>query len=209
MSLQATGVTVRRGTLDLLSEVSVAAHAGELLAVVGPSGAGKSTLLAVLGGLVVPSDGSVTLDGGPVDRARVAVVLQAYGLVSVLTAAENVEIALQAAGCARPRVRTLAAAAIALVGLTRRADNLVEELSGGEQQRVALARALVVRPDVLLADEPTAELDAEGRARVLAVLRDLATAGATVVLATHDQDIAAACTHRVVLRGGRRCSDVD
>lgn len=205
MSLRADGVTVRRGTLDLLHDVSAEAHAGELLAVVGPSGAGKSTLLGVLGGLIVPDEGSVTLDGGPVDQARIAVVLQAYGLVSVLTAAENVEIALQAAGYPRPRVRALAADVIALVGLTRRADSLVEELSGGEQQRVALARALVVAPDVLLADEPTAELDAEARARVLAVLRDLAASGATVVLATHDEDISAACAHQVVLRGGRRC----
>lgn len=205
MSLRADNVTVRRGTLSLLDDVSVEAAAGELLAVVGPSGAGKSTLLGVLGGLIAPDGGSVSLDGGPVDPARIAVVLQSYGLVSVLTAAENVEVALQAAGHGRQRVRSAAAEAIALVGLTRRADNLVEELSGGEQQRVALARALAVGPEVLLADEPTAELDAAARGRMLAVFRDLASAGAIVVLATHDEDIAAACAGRVVLRGGRRC----
>ncbi len=205
MSLRADNVTVRRGTLSLLHEVSLEAPAGELLAVIGPSGAGKSTLLGVLGGLIAPDGGGVTLDGGPVDPARIAVVLQSYGLVSVLTAAENVEVALQAAGYGRARVRSGAAEALALVGLTRRADNLVEELSGGEQQRVALARALAVGPEVLLADEPTAELDAAARGRMLAVFRDLASSGAIVVLATHDEDIAAACAGRVVLRGGRRC----
>ncbi len=205
MSLRAEHVTVRRGTLSLLHEVSLEAPAGELLAVVGPSGAGKSTLLGVLGGLIDPDAGSVSLDGRPVDPARIAVVLQSYGLVSVLTAAENVEVALQAAGYGRARVRSVAAEALALVGLTRRADNLVEELSGGEQQRVALARALAVGPEVLLADEPTAELDAAARGRMLAVFRDLASGGAIVVLATHDEDIAASCAGRVVLRGGRRC----
>ena len=209
--LRARGVSVRRGPLQLLSDVDVTALAGEPLAVVGPSGSGKSTLLSVLSGLQRPDGGAVTLDGQPLAqvpalRRRVAVVLQGYGLVSVLTAAENVEVVLRAHGLPRRAVRTRTAAALELVGLAGRGDHLVEELSGGEQQRVALARALAVEPEVLIADEPTAELDAASRARVLQLLVERADAGLVLVLATHDPEVADVCAHRLHLSRGATTS---
>ncbi len=206
--LAASSLTVTRGRTALLDGVSLEAQSGEPVAVVGPSGAGKSTLLAVLAGLTRPDRGVVTLDdvqlGQVVDlRARVSVVLQSYGLVGILTASENIEVVLHAAGWPRGRIRTVAAKALADVGLTGRADNLVEELSGGEQQRVALARALAREPQVLIADEPTAELDAVSRGHVLALLRQVAADGAVVVLATHDDEVADACPRRLHLAHGR------
>lgn len=208
VGLQARGLSVHRGPLQLLDDVHVDARPGEPLAVVGPSGSGKSTLLAVLSGLQRPDAGDVTLDGQPLAavphlRRRVAVVLQGYGLVSLLTAAENVEVVLRSQGLTRAAVRDRTAEALDLVGLADRAEHLVEELSGGEQQRVALARALAVEPDVLLADEPTAELDAASRARVLQLLAARAEAGLVLVVATHDLDVAATCPQTLRLAAGR------
>jgi putative ABC transport system ATP-binding protein len=130
-------------------------------------------------------------------------VFQSYGLLSLLTAAENVELAQQARGDSRAVIARQTAAALAAVGLAERGDHLVEELSGGEQQRVALARALVGDPDLVLADEPTAELDEQNRARVISLLTQVPAAGRTLVLATHDPDVAAACEVVLHLRDGR------
>ena len=208
MTLAASGLVLRRGPATLLDGVAVTVRAGEPLAVVGPSGSGKSTLLSVLAGLQRPDRGEVTLDGTPLARVpglrrRVAVVLQGYGLVSLLTAAENVEVVLRAHGLPRAQVRSRTAQSLELVGLGARGDHLVEELSGGEQQRVALARALAAEPDVLLADEPTAELDAGSRERVLALLAERAAAGLVLVLATHDPEVAASCPSVLRLAAGR------
>ena len=132
---------------------------------------------------------------------------QSFGLLSLLTAAENVELALQGLDRrrrpARGRLREAARDALDTVGLSTRADNLVEELSGGEQQRVALARALVTSPDLLLADEPTAQLDPANRERVTELLLGLARSGATVVIATHDDDLSSRCTAVITLRDGQ------
>ena len=208
-TLTAAGLVYVRAGRRILDGVDFDVRPGERLAVTGPSGAGKSTLLAIVAGLEAPDAGRITLDSRPVLpgadpalRRRVGVVLQGYGLLSLLSAAENVELTLQARGHSRRDVRQQAQTALASVGLAARADHLVEELSGGEQQRVAIARALVGRPDVLLADEPTAELDAENRERILQLLLGLTETGAAVVLATHDPDVAGRCDRRVHLDAG-------
>jgi ABC-type lipoprotein export system ATPase subunit len=193
----------------ILDGVSVNANAGRLLAICGPSGAGKSSLLALLGGLLVPSGGSVALDdtrvhaGDESMRLRISMVLQGYGLVSALTARENVAITLQARRVTRDEVRRRTEAALAEVGLAEVADHLIEDMSGGQQQRVAVARALVAQPDVLLADEPTAELDAENRERIVELLVRLGHAGAIVVIASHDPDVVGRCDDVLELDAGR------
>jgi putative ABC transport system ATP-binding protein len=193
----------------VLREVSVTAPPGRLVAVTGPSGAGKTTLLWTMAGLLRPAGGAVTLDGVAVrDRDQAAgegvvLVPQDHGLAAVLTAAENLRVALLAAGAPPADARRTAAAALARLGLTGQADQLVEELSGGQRQRTAVARGLALRGDVLLADEVTSELDAANRRRVLRLLREEADRGAAVVLATHDPEAAAACDAELRLADGR------
>jgi putative ABC transport system ATP-binding protein len=193
----------------VLDGVDVRAEPGRMLAVCGPSGAGKSSLLALLGGLLAPSGGSISFDGvavrvgDPALRRRVALVLQGYGLVTALTARENVAITLQAHGLARDDVRNRTETALADVGLVEVADHLIEDMSGGQQQRVAVARALAGAPDVLLADEPTAELDAENRERIIDLLAAAARAGSVVVIASHDPDVVGRCDDVLELDAGR------
>jgi putative ABC transport system ATP-binding protein len=196
--LDARGLRYVRDGQTILVGVDVTVDPGESLAVTGPSGSGKSSLLAVIAGLVRPTTGEVNLDGVPLTgfagpATGVALVLQGYGLVSLLTAAENIEVALRAAG--RPAAAAPAAArtALAELGLEAHADQLVEELSGGQQQRVAVARALALKPKLLIADEPTAELDPAARAVVLARIFDVVTGGGALVVATHDPEVAARC----------------
>jgi len=207
--LVAERVDVTRAGREVLTDVSLTAHPGRLLALTGPSGSGKSTLLAVLAGLEPATSGRVRLGEEPIGprtpdlRRRCGVVLQGYGLVSLLTAAENVELVLQAQRLPRAGIAVRAAEALAAVGLSDVGDHLVEQLSGGQQQRVAVARALVGRPALLLADEPTAELDADNRDRVLDLLAAHARSGAVVVLATHDREVADAADSELVLHDGR------
>jgi ABC-type lipoprotein export system ATPase subunit len=204
----ARSVGVVRSGRQVLSDVSLTAPAGEITALSGPSGSGKSTLIAVLAGLEAASSGDVVWGDtviGPRSRDlrhRCGLVLQGYGLVSLLSAAENVELVLQARGCPRAEVLERSREALAAVGLEGAEDHLVEQLSGGQQQRVAIARAVVGRPEVLLADEPTAELDAATRDRVLHVLLAEAHRGAVVVLATHDRYVADVADTEVVLEDG-------
>ena len=198
--LEARRLGYRVGGRSILAGVDLALEAGERLAVTGPSGSGKTSLLALLSGLASPTEGAVLLDGSPLDGfARpakgVAVVLQGYGLVSLLTAAENVEVALLALNRPRRDARRGAAEAIEAVGLEPHADQLVDELSGGQQQRVAIARALALEPRLLIADEPTAELDRVARSQVLDRLLEVTDRGGTLVLATHDPEVAQRCDH--------------
>jgi putative ABC transport system ATP-binding protein len=207
-TLAARDVTVVRGGRAILDGVTLTAEPGERVAIVGPSGAGKSTLLATLAGLERPDSGTVHLGQsqlhGTEALRRFGIVLQGYGLLSLLTAAENVELALQARRVPPPDVKAAAARLLAAVGLAPRAGHLVEELSGGEQQRVAVARALVTEPDIVLADEPTAELDAAARGLVLDLLLDAsAAAGRTLLIATHDPEVAARCDRTVNVSAGR------
>jgi putative ABC transport system ATP-binding protein len=205
VTLAAVDVTVVRAGRTVLDGVTLRAEPGDRLAVVGPSGAGKSTLLATLAGLERPDSGTVQLGGARIGGVPpgFGIILQGYGLLSLLTAAENVELALQARRVPAGRVRAEAARLLAEVGLAGRAGNLVEELSGGEQQRVAVARALVTDPDVVLADEPTAELDAATRQIVLDLLLGTAHTGRTLLIATHDPEVAARCDRTVTIHAGR------
>ncbi len=196
--LNATGLRYERDGQQILDGIDVQVEAGQSLAVMGPSGSGKTSLLAILSGLSEPDTGEVWIEGtrltgfaGP--RLGVSVVLQGYGLVSLLTAAENIEVALRAAGHPAREVGIAARRALDLVGLEVHADQLVEELSGGQQQRTAVARALALRPRLLIADEPTAELDAVARGLTLARMFEVPEGGGGLILATHDPEVAERC----------------
>jgi len=195
--IEARGLGFDIGGRTIFEGVDLRVGPGERLAVVGPSGSGKTSLLSLLAGLTAPTAGRVTLDGAAVSPGRVpagvATVLQGHGLVSLLTAAENIEVALFAAGVAGKQAAPLAAAALAELGLADHADQLADELSGGQQQRVAVARALATGPDLLIADEPTAEQDRASRELVLARMLAITTGGGSLVLATHDPDVAERC----------------
>lgn len=207
-SLCLDGVTVERGGVRLLSEVSVGFRPGEVTAVSGPSGSGKTTMLSVAGGLIAPSAGAATYGGRPTWQGtgdpvpEIVFVLQVYGLVPILTARENVALALRARGVGLAEAEDRADAALGRFDLTDLGDRQVEELSGGQMQRVAVARALVVGAPVILADEPTSELDEGNRDRVLAELRSEADRGAVVVIATHDPAVATASDSHVAVDEG-------
>lgn len=213
LQVSAVGIELRRGRRTILDGVDIDVPAGRVAALTGPSGSGKTSLLTVLAALQPPDRGEVRYDGRPVTprtrdpwTGRVQIAHQSFGLLSLLTAAENTELAAQGLpGGRRPDRRALRAAAssaLAAVGLAARADHLVDELSGGEQQRVALARAISTEPDLILADEPTAQLDAENRERITGLLFDRARNGATVIVATHDREITERCDLVFTLRDG-------
>jgi putative ABC transport system ATP-binding protein len=204
-----------------LDGVSLTIGSGELVAIEGPSGSGKSTLLALLGGLDSPTSGAVRLDGrdlsGLDDRHLTAVraqdigfVFQHFNLIPTLTATQNVEAVMVPLGVPAAERRLRAEELLERVGLATRRHHLPARLSGGEQQRVAIARALANRPRVLLADEPTGNLDSTTAADVVGLLSDLAhETGVTVVLVTHDRDVAARADRTIVMRDGLAVSGAD
>lgn len=176
--------------------------AGELLAVVGASGTGKTSLLAVLAGLSPATSGSVELDGVDVltvDRRRIGVVTQPVVLAGSLTVEENVSLPMQAGHRPADDVLAATAAALRLLSLDGLADRMPSRLSGGQRQRVAAARAVVGDPALVVADEPTSELDESSRGKVIDLLRATAARGATVIVATHDAEVAASCDQTLVL----------
>ena len=199
--------------LVILRDIELAVMPGEAVAIVGASGSGKSTLLALLAGLDTPTSGTVELDGADLfeldEDARaelrgraVGFVFQSFQLLPSLTALENVMLPLELAG--RHDADSGAREILARVGLAERLHHYPKHLSGGEQQRVALARAFVVRPKLLLADEPTGSLDAEAGEAVIALLFQLnRESGTTLVLVTHDEQLAQRCTRTVRLAAGR------
>ncbi|MEP6631772.1 MAG: ATP-binding cassette domain-containing protein [Lapillicoccus sp.] len=190
--LVATGVTLVLGDRRVLDDVSLDLAPGSFTALTGPSGAGKSTLLWVLAGALTPTSGTVTYAGRPVgDRSAaahhgVALVPQGNALVAALTARENIVVPLLVLGAPADEARERAETALASTRLADAGHHLVEELSGGQQQRVAVGRGLASRASVLLADEPTSELDAATREAIVGLLADEARAGAVVLMATHD-----------------------
>ena len=214
-----TGVTKTyqrsRDPVVALAGVDVTIGDGEWLAIQGPTGHGKTTLLQVLGGLDRPSTGSVALDGRDMARMRegqltklraaaIGFVFQTFNLIPTMSAQENVETALVPLGIPPARRRTRAAEALAGVGLADRSRHLPSELSGGQQQRVAIARALVKSPKVLLADEPTGNLDEDTRDDIISLLEKLwRDRGLTLVLVTHDSTIAHRAQRLGVMRNGR------
>lgn len=207
--LEARGLSVRFGDLLALADLDVRARSGEFVAIVGPSGAGKSTLLWALAGALDVTSGLVRCDNSPVsDRAcavrlGIGLIPQGNGLAGVLTAYENILVPLLAGGLGSESADQRARDALEAVGLADSGDHLVEELSGGQQQRVAVARGLAGGHPVLLADEPTSELDHRNRELVLALLREHADTGAIVVMSTHDLEAAARADLVVHLDGGR------
>ena len=193
--------------------VSLAVARGDSVAIVGPSGCGKSTLLNLLGGIDRPTAGSVTIDGERIDQMRdadstrfrlrhIGFVFQRFYLMPALTALENVELPLAEARVPRKERVDRARELLAYVGLAGRFDHRPAQLSGGEQQRVAIARALANRPQLLLADEPTGELDARTGAEMIALLGRVNADGTTVIVVTHDEELARAATRVVHMRDG-------
>lgn len=197
-----------------LDGVTLSVEEGEFLAIVGRSGSGKSTLMNVLGCLDVPTEGEYRLNGQSVfslsQRALSAIrnryigfIFQRFFLLPTLTALENVELPLVYAGVGRQKRRALAAEMLQKVGLADRLSHYPAQMSGGQQQRVAIARAAVGRPAVLLADEPTGNLDAASGAAVMTLLRELHKDGTTLLLITHDRAVAAAAERRLEMRAGK------
>ncbi|MFI5627633.1 ATP-binding cassette domain-containing protein [Nocardioides sp. NPDC051685] len=206
--LVAERLSVAYDDLVALRPLDLRLAPGTVLAVTGPSGAGKSSLLWALGGALAPAAGTVSLDGARLDgrdtaaRLGVALIPQGNGLAGSLNATENVLVPLLAVGTAAAEARSRTQEALELVGLAESGRHLVDELSGGQQQRVALARAFALRPQVLLADESTSDLDAGNRERMIAALRAEAARGAIVVLATHDPEAAAEADAELALDEG-------
>lgn len=209
----------RAGLVNILRGVSFTALAGETVGIMGPSGAGKTTLLMLMAGLERPTSGRVAVAGRDLTamdedalarfrRENVGIVFQAFHLVPTMTALENVALPLELARSGDALNR--AAQALAAVGLSGRADHYPSQLSGGEQQRVALARAFAPGPRLLLADEPTGNLDGDTGAMVMDLLFSLARdRGVTLVLITHDQGLAARCSRVAHVRDGRMLDGTD
>src|SRR5262245_60665445 len=203
-----------------LDAVSLSIPRGEMVAIIGPSGSGKSTLLNLVGGLDRPSAGEVRVDGEPlagltddaltrVRRDKIGFIFQFFNLLPTLSCLENVGLPLHRRGWPRRKVDERARELLTLVQLAHRIDHLPDELSGGERQRVAIARALSIYPPILLADEPTGNLDTRTGQEILTLIRDLHTRlQSTVVIVTHDMNVAESCERTIALRDGRVVEDI-
>jgi putative ABC transport system ATP-binding protein len=220
--IRAEGITKVYGAgetaVRALDGVTTEIERGEYVAIMGASGSGKSTLMHIIGCLDVPTSGRYLLDGidvGGLDEAdlalvrnrRIGFVFQAFNLLPRTTARENVELPLAYGGVRPGERRRRAEEALSAVGLAEKFDRVSSELSGGQQQRVALARALVTSPSLLLADEPTGNLDSHSSAEVLSVIDGLNAAGHTIVLVTHEEDVAEHARRVIRLRDGQVLED--
>jgi putative ABC transport system ATP-binding protein len=208
-----------KSRVHALNDVTLHIRKGEMVSLVGPSGSGKSTLLNLIGTLDKPTGGEITLDGQKlsglsddeltkVRRDKIGFIFQFFNLLPSLSCQQNVSLPLHLRGWSRQQARQRAAELLHLVGLGKRLEHLPDELSGGERQRVAIARALSVYPPVLLADEPTGNLDTSTGVDILALVRDLhERLGATVLLITHDRAVAESCPRTITLRDGHVVDD--
>src|SRR6185436_10941369 len=218
--VQVTKQFAGKRQVTALEEVSLTIPRGEMVSIIGPSGSGKSTLLNLIGGLDRPSSGEVRVDGEAlggltddgltrVRRDKIGFIFQFFNLLPTLSCLENVGLPLHLRGWPRTKVRERATELLTLVQLGHRMEHLPEELSGGERQRVAIARALSIYPPILLADEPTGNLDTRTGEDILALIRDLhERLGSTVIIVTHDMKVAASCDRTIALRDGRVVEDI-
>jgi len=209
-----------RRRVTALEDINLEIPKGELVSIVGPSGSGKSTLLNLIGGLDRPSSGTITLDRQRLDgladdgltavrRDKLGFIFQFFNLLPSLSCLENVALPLHLRGWPRKKIETRARELLDLVKLSTRIDHLPDELSGGERQRVAIARALSVYPPILLADEPTGNLDTQTGADILGLIRDLhARLHSTVLIVTHDMNVAETCQRTITIRDGNIVGDV-
>lgn len=210
-----------QGSLEILKNISLQVEAGEFIAVQGPSGSGKSTLLGLIAGLDRPTSGSIQIGGQEISsldedelarmrRHKIGIVFQSYQLIPTLTALENILLPHQLAGGAHGEGMERANSLLQQVGLEARGDHYPRQLSGGEQQRIALARAFMLRPEILLADEPTGNLDSRNGRQVLALMAELNQKhGTTLVLVTHDPALAQSAERQIVLNDGQIISETD
>ena len=221
-ALEARNITrslpLGRERIDILHGLSFRIERGEFVAIIGPSGSGKSTVLGIIAGLDSPTEGQVLVDGVDITKMsegqlatirnqKIGMIFQAFNLIPTLTARENVEVPLYVgkhAGLPSERAKEV----LTLVGLEHRLDHRPNQLSGGEQQRVAIARALATKPTIVIADEPTGNLDAKNSANVLAMIRELREkTGTTFIIATHDPSVAAAAERVIRVFDGRVVGD--
>lgn len=213
VELRSVSKTYTNGYNALL-DVSIDIKKGEFLFITGPSGSGKSTFLKLLYGQELPSQGEVIVDGINVAnlkgdrlsflRRRIGIVFQDYKLIAQRTVAENITFVLQAQGYTRKEIQRRLEPTLKLVGLSSKADRFPDQLSGGEQQRVSIARAIIATPPLLLADEPTGNLDPDNSWQVIQILQKLNSFGATVIVTTHDEQLVRRCNHPVVqVKNGR------
>jgi putative ABC transport system ATP-binding protein len=203
-----------------LDDVSLVVERGEMVSIIGPSGSGKSTLLNLIGGLDRATSGEVRVDGASlaklsdddltrVRRDKIGFIFQFFNLLPTLTCLENVGLPLHLRGWPRQKVDARSRELLTLVQLGHRMQHLPEELSGGERQRVAIARALSVYPPIILADEPTGNLDTHTGVDILGLIRDLhLTLNTTIVIVTHDMKVAESCARTIALRDGKIVEDV-
>ncbi len=202
-----------------LDDVSFDVHKGEFLSIVGPSGSGKSTFLSMIGLLDKPTSGSVFIDGAEVTKAKegdaprirrekIGFVFQHFNLIPTLTALENVDIAMRFARVPRSRRHERAVELLTQMGLRERMNHKPSELSGGEQQRVAIARAMANHPAIILADEPTGEVDTKTRNMIVDLLKELAEKGQTILIVTHDAEVSGQTNRMITMRDGRILSDL-
>jgi putative ABC transport system ATP-binding protein len=203
-----------------LRDIDLQIAKGEMVSIVGPSGSGKSTLLNLLGGLDRASSGALSLDGTPltgisddnltrIRRDKIGFIFQFFNLLPTLSCLENVAIPLHLRGWSRKKIDERVLELLGLVKLSHRVHHLPEELSGGERQRVAIARALSVYPPILLADEPTGNLDTRTGAEILKLIEDLhEQLGSTVVIVTHDMNVARSCPRTITIRDGQIVEDL-
>ena len=212
--------TVGEQEIRALDGIDLTIESGEYCAIIGPSGSGKSTLMHLLGCLDTPTTGRMMIDGVDVSKAgenklsemrntRIGFVFQAFNLLQKLTVLENVELPLLYAGIGKSERRKRALEAIDRVELSNRVKNTPLQLSGGQMQRVAIARALVNNPRIVFADEPTGNLDSHTGETILALFKELNAQGRTIVLVTHDSEIAANAPRRIVLRDGKVVAGAD